>query len=158
MEFSLSIPSPKMKGYRAFDVELLSTKTINSNRAKAHERYCSTVTVSDPVSVEDDTAATEPYGVRGAVYPGSGDNVEHRALDRAWGQLSNESTVLSPPLDWATILWTIVRSLLKPDGEYVLAGDEAVISKAGKTTLSADGSIRVWHNVRLTVRRLWRYR
>lgn len=39
------------------------------------------------------------------------------------------------PLDWATILWTIVQVyLLKPDGEYLLAGDEVVISKAGKTT------------------------
>jgi putative transposase len=39
------------------------------------------------------------------------------------------------PLDWAMILWTIVRVyLLKPDGEYLLAGDEVVISKAGKTT------------------------
>jgi putative transposase len=39
------------------------------------------------------------------------------------------------PLDWATILWTIVRVyLLKADGEYLLAGDEVVISKAGTTT------------------------
>jgi len=39
------------------------------------------------------------------------------------------------PLDWATVLWTIVQVyLLKPDGEYVLAGDEVVISKAGKMT------------------------
>jgi putative transposase len=39
------------------------------------------------------------------------------------------------PLDWATILWALVQVyLLKPDGEYVLAGDEVVISKAGKTT------------------------
>jgi len=39
------------------------------------------------------------------------------------------------PLDWATILWTIVQVyLLKADGEYLLAGDEVVISKAGKTT------------------------
>lgn len=39
------------------------------------------------------------------------------------------------PLDWATILWTIVQVyLLKPDGEYLLAGDEVVISKAGNKT------------------------
>jgi hypothetical protein len=39
------------------------------------------------------------------------------------------------PLDWATILWTIIHVyLLKPDGAYLLAGDEVVISKAGKTT------------------------
>jgi putative transposase len=39
------------------------------------------------------------------------------------------------PLEWATILWTIVQVyLLKPDGEYVLAGDEVVISKAGDKT------------------------
>jgi putative transposase len=39
------------------------------------------------------------------------------------------------PLDWATILWTIVQVyLLKPDGEYLLAGDEVVISKAGEKT------------------------
>jgi len=39
------------------------------------------------------------------------------------------------PLDWASILWTIVQVyLFKADGEYLLAGDEVVISKAGKTT------------------------
>lgn len=39
------------------------------------------------------------------------------------------------PLDWATILWAIIQVyLLKPDGEYLLAGDEVVISKAGQTT------------------------
>jgi putative transposase len=39
------------------------------------------------------------------------------------------------PLDWAALLWAIVRiHLLEPDGEYLLAGDEVVISKAGKTT------------------------
>jgi len=39
------------------------------------------------------------------------------------------------PLDWATILWSMIHVyLLKPDGEYLLAGDEVVISKAGKTT------------------------
>jgi putative transposase len=38
-------------------------------------------------------------------------------------------------LDWAMILWTIVQVyLLKPDGEYLLAGDEVVISKAGNKT------------------------
>ncbi len=39
------------------------------------------------------------------------------------------------PLDWAMILWTVVQVyLLNPDGEYLLAGDEVVISKAGDTT------------------------
>ncbi len=59
---------------RTFEVELVSTKTINSNRVKAHERYCSTFTLSaftlsDPVDLEDNTAATEPYCFRGAMYP-----------------------------------------------------------------------------------------
>jgi hypothetical protein len=39
------------------------------------------------------------------------------------------------PLDWANVLWTIVRvHLLDPDGVYLLAGDEVVVSKSGKTT------------------------
>jgi putative transposase len=39
------------------------------------------------------------------------------------------------PLDWAAMLWSIVRiHLLEPDGEYLLASDEVVISKAGKMT------------------------
>jgi putative transposase len=39
------------------------------------------------------------------------------------------------PLDWAAMLWSIIQiHLLEPDGEYLLAGDEVVISKAGKTT------------------------
>jgi len=39
------------------------------------------------------------------------------------------------PLDWAAILWAIIRMhLLDPEGEYLLAGDEVVISKAGQAT------------------------
>ena len=38
-------------------------------------------------------------------------------------------------LDWAAMLWAIIRiHLLDPDGEYLLAGDEVVISKAGQAT------------------------
>lgn len=39
------------------------------------------------------------------------------------------------PLDWAAMVWAVVRiHLFDPEGEYLLAGDEVVISKAGKTT------------------------
>ena len=77
----------KMKECRAFEVELLLTKTIDSNQAKAHERYCSTVTLSDPVAVEYDDAANETNRLGCAVYPGSRDDVEHRPLDGTRGQL-----------------------------------------------------------------------
>jgi len=39
------------------------------------------------------------------------------------------------PLDWAAMVWAVVQMhLLDPAGEYLLAGDEVVISKAGKAT------------------------
>ncbi len=39
------------------------------------------------------------------------------------------------PLSWATILWSIVRiHLLDPDGVYLLAADDVVVSKSGKKT------------------------
>jgi putative transposase len=39
------------------------------------------------------------------------------------------------PVDWTNQLWVIIRTpLLKPDGEYLLAGDEVVVSKAGQRT------------------------
>jgi putative transposase len=39
------------------------------------------------------------------------------------------------PLDWGLLLWMVVRvHLLDPNGEYLLAGDEVVVSKAGKNT------------------------
>ena len=79
---------------RAFEVELLSPKTNDSDQTKAHERYCSTATLSDPVSVEDNAAATETHCFRGAVYPGSGHNVEHRALDGTRGQLSDDPALV----------------------------------------------------------------
>jgi putative transposase len=42
---------------------------------------------------------------------------------------------MQTPLDWGVLLWTVVRvHLLDPEGEYMLAGDEVVVSKAGKTT------------------------
>lgn len=39
------------------------------------------------------------------------------------------------PLEWAALLWAVIQThLLEPEGEYLLAGDEVVISKAGKAT------------------------
>ncbi|NUQ06283.1 MAG: transposase [Anaerolineae bacterium] len=39
------------------------------------------------------------------------------------------------PLDWGMLLWTVVRThLLARDGVYLLAGDDVVVSKAGKST------------------------
>jgi putative transposase len=39
------------------------------------------------------------------------------------------------PVDWAIMLWTVIQVyLLNPEGEYLLAGDEVVISKAGDAT------------------------
>ena len=39
------------------------------------------------------------------------------------------------PLNWLQLHWTIIQShLLSPDGEYILAADEVVVSKAGKKT------------------------
>jgi putative transposase len=39
------------------------------------------------------------------------------------------------PLDWAALIWVVVDThLLNPNGEYLLAGDEVVVSKAGKMT------------------------
>lgn len=118
---------------RAFEVELLLIKTNDSAPTKAHDRYCSIDTVSDPVSVEDDDAAKATHRFRRAVYPGPCHDVEHRTLDGTRGQLSNDPA--HSPLEWAGMLWAIVRiHVLEPDGEYLLAGDEVVISKAGQTT------------------------
>ena len=80
---------------RAFEVELLLPKTNDSDPPKAHERYCSTFTLSDPVYVEDDAAANETHCLRRNVHPGSGNDVEHRTLDRTRGQLSNGATLVS---------------------------------------------------------------
>lgn len=42
---------------------------------------------------------------------------------------------MQTPLDWGNVLWTVVQvHLLDRDGVYLLAGDEVVVSKAGKTT------------------------
>jgi putative transposase len=39
------------------------------------------------------------------------------------------------PLDWASLLWVVIRThLLKPTGVYLMAGDEVVVSKAGQHT------------------------
>ena len=84
-----------MKEYRAFEVELLLTKTNGSDHTKAHERYCSTITLFNPVSVECDPAAIEASRFRRTVHPGSGNDVEHRTLDGMWGQLSNDPTLVS---------------------------------------------------------------
>lgn len=41
----------------------------------------------------------------------------------------------STGLDWGSLLWAVVQvHLTDPKGEYVLAGDEVVVSKAGKQT------------------------
>lgn len=42
---------------------------------------------------------------------------------------------MQTPLDWGLVLWTVVRvHVLEPHGTYLLAGDEVVVSKAGKST------------------------
>jgi len=42
---------------------------------------------------------------------------------------------MQTPVDWGQVLWTVVRvHLLDSDGVYLLAGDEVVVSKAGKST------------------------
>jgi len=39
------------------------------------------------------------------------------------------------PLDWGLLMWTVIRThLLDPGGVYLLAGDDVVVSKAGKKT------------------------
>src|SRR5579863_1700235 len=39
------------------------------------------------------------------------------------------------PLDWGVLLWIVIKAhLLNPNGVYLLAGDEVVVSKAGKKT------------------------
>ena len=39
------------------------------------------------------------------------------------------------PIDWLTLHWCLLQShLLRPGREYILAGDEVVVSKAGKAT------------------------
>jgi putative transposase len=39
------------------------------------------------------------------------------------------------PIDWTSLLWALIRvHLLDPQGEYFLAGDDVVVSKAGKHT------------------------
>ena len=49
----------------------------------------------------------------------------HRTL-QCWMQTS---------LNWKLLLWTVVRDhLLSPDGEYLLASDDVVVTKAGKQT------------------------
>src|SRR5437773_1293437 len=42
-------------------------------------------------------------------------------------------------LPWAEIMWTLFMKMLwKPCDEYILAGDEVVVSKAGKKTYGLD--------------------
>ncbi len=56
------------------------------------------------------------------------------------------------PLSWATILWSIVRiHLLDPDGVYLLAADDVVVSKSGKKThgLGLPSIGQGWHIVTL---------
>src|SRR5271165_5171265 len=38
-------------------------------------------------------------------------------------------------LDWGTLLWSVVKThLIEADGQYLIAGDDVVVSKAGKQT------------------------
>jgi putative transposase len=65
------------------------------------------------------------------------DRVTMLSLAR-WAERGSYRTIqrwYHTPLDWATMLWSIVRiNLLEAEGEYLLAGDEVVMSKAGKAT------------------------
>jgi len=73
-----------MRICRAFGVELLSPKTNDSGHTKAHERYCSTFTLSGSVYVEYDPAAIETNRLCRAVHPGSGDDL----VSHIWRRLT----------------------------------------------------------------------
>lgn len=56
-----------------------------------------------------------------------------------WGEKGGSYRTISrlyqAPMDWLKVQWCLFQThLLRPDGEYILAGDEVVISKVGKHT------------------------
>jgi putative transposase len=59
----------------------------------------------------------------------SGDGASYRTIQRFFATL----------LPWAQILWLFFcQHLLEPDAVYILAGDEVVVTKAGKKTFGLD--------------------
>ena len=81
--------------------------------------------------VEYDHAAIEASRFRRAVHP---DRVTMRGIARWTERGGSYRTVqrwYHTPVAWAMLLWTVIQSqLLNPESEYLLAGDEVVISKA----------------------------
>lgn len=68
--------------------------------------------------------------------------VTMRGLSRWAGQGGSYRTVqrwFSTVLPWAQLFWLFLRRhLLRPDDVYILAGDEVVVTKAGKQTFGLD--------------------
>jgi hypothetical protein len=61
-----------------------------------------------------------------------------RGLSRWTGRGGSYRTIqrwFQTPLDWGMLLWVVVKThLLDGDGQYILAGDDVVVSKTGKST------------------------
>ena len=57
----------------------------------------------------------------------------------AGGSYRTVQRFFATALPWAQLLWVFFRQhLFRPDDVYLLAGDEVVVTKAGKTTFGLD--------------------
>ena len=120
---------------RAFGVELLSPKTTDSNPQKPMSDIVALLHCLTPYLSNTTMRQLKQVVFAVLCIP---DRVTMLSMAR-WTERGGSYRTIQrwyhTPLDWAGILWAIVRiHLLEPEGEYLLAGDEVVISKAGKAT------------------------
>ena len=124
-----------MRVGRAFEVELLSHKINNQTNKKPMNDIVALLHCLTPYLSKTTFRQMKQIVYAILCIP---DRVTMLSIAR-WSERGGSYRTVQrwyhTPLDWANILWTMVKVyLLKPDGEYLLAGDEVVIDKAGKTT------------------------
>lgn len=87
----------------------------------------------------DHTQALRRPGASDADDDGSHHDVKSVPVGRNRQQLPDDPTLLATVIPWGTIQWLFFKAhLYRSETEYLLVGDESVVTKIGKTTYGLD--------------------
>ena len=101
--------------------------------------HFSTFTTDTEQRFQNDFKANEPDHHSHDSHDRTSDHVGTISLGRNRWQLSNHPAIFLHAIPWAQVFWLFFQKhLLDEEDTYLLAGDECVVTKAGKETYGLD--------------------
>lgn len=111
-----------------------------SKTTKAHHGHFSTFTTDRRQFIQDHSPANEPYHLCHAINDRASDTI--LGIARWAGKGASYRTIQRfyyIAIPWAQVFWQFLRQhLFRKEEVYILAGDESVVSNAGKKTYRLD--------------------